>query len=331
MRLSVGKFDMQQFWIEGDFAQIQENAIRINGLEKSACSRRRSCISIRLQMISREFTMNKRIQNILAGAIVAVSAVCGGMGAAQAAVVTGDFDPMFGNPFGPGVDGSGLYWKGSVTVDVPDYCLTGPAIGAYNVLKGACNAMHMVSAQVSLFNGQPTGSSFAIESLTFTPNNLFSFALNTVRVTNGKITGIATDYSYAVLTDESSLYGINNYRFALGFSLDDVTTVGDDFNVGGPSLLAIKKSGNNLFFLANDIAIAAGGTYPSWVIGLDQSYYKNTVISKALQAGGGSDYVADLRSYSSSFSGGEVPEPGSLILILAGLTALRISARRRSR
>jgi hypothetical protein len=65
-------------------------------------------------------------------------------GAAQAALVQGDWDPDYGVPFPQ------LGWRGSVTIDVPDACL---ALGGTIVNNTvACPLMTVVGAQVEFYD-----------------------------------------------------------------------------------------------------------------------------------------------------------------------------------
>ncbi len=260
-------------------------------------------------------TMKTRVQNALATAAVAVAALCGGS-SAQAAVYVGSWDPLFGSPFNTA--GQLLGWSGSVEMYVPDACLL---LGTVQTVQGSgCNSsgdpaqrQHIIGASISLYDND---TSAVQATLTFTPGGLYPFTLNTVDIFNGNVIGIATGYSEP-LVPSSTFAGIDAYSFALGFSL-----------ANGPSLVAM--SGLNSFFsaaqiiydfLPPDFQSPYAEAYGNFVYG--------PMVRGAIQAGNGSDPLPqeNLAAFRRSFAG-EVPEPGTLALTLAGLGGW-LAARRR--
>lgn len=259
--------------------------------------------------------MKTRVQNALATAAVAVAALCG-CSSAQAAVYVGSWDPLFGSPFNTA--GQTLGWSGSVEMYVPDACLL---LGTVQTVQGSgCNSsgdpaqrQHIIGASISLYDND---TSAVQATLTFTPGGLYPFTLNTVDIFNGNVIGIATGYSEP-LVPGSTFAGIDAYSFALGFSL-----------ANGPSLVAI--SGMNQFFsAAQTIYDFLPPNIQSFLAGPYGNYYSGSIISGAIQAGNGSDPLSQesLAAFQSSFAG-EVPEPSTLALTLAGIGGL-LAARRR--
>ena len=92
---------------------------------------------------------------------------------------------------------------------VPDECL----FGTYQVAQGVgCNSsvgpfqrQHIIGANVFLFDND----TFAVKAtLTFAPDGLYAFTLNTVDIFDGNVIGIATSYSEP-LAPSSTFAGIN--------------------------------------------------------------------------------------------------------------------------
>ena len=258
-------------------------------------------------------TMKARVRYALASGTVAVVAVFG-CTSAQAAVYVGIWDPLFGSPFNNA--GQVLEWSGSVQMYVPDACL----FGTHQTVQGVgCNSsvdplqrQRIIGASVSLSDN---ATSAVKATLTFAPDGLYPFTLNTVDILNGNVIGIATSYSEP-LVPSSAFAGIDAYSFALGFSLAQ-----------GPSLVAI--SGMNQFFSTAQMLY---GLLPPdlqpFFAGHYGNFYSGSIIGGAIQAGNGSDPLSseNFAAFKNSFT--KIPEPGTLALALGGLGGL-FAARRR--
>ena len=149
-----------------------------------------------------------QIKTACLSAAVAVAAVLGGVGSAQAAVYTGTWDPGYGTIF------PDLGWKASATFDVPDACL-GQADGTYQAI-GNCAAFTFLTAQVDFYN-------FTADPNPNTSPVLESFILNPiVNVTgidigSGQLTGLATSFfdNFVPSGASSSIAGNGAFSFSL--------------------------------------------------------------------------------------------------------------------
>ena len=72
----------------------------------------------------------KRVRAVSIGAAISVLGAFAGVGSAQAAVYSGNWDPAYGGMF------PNLGWKASATFDAPASCL-GQADGSYNTGIGS--------------------------------------------------------------------------------------------------------------------------------------------------------------------------------------------------
>lgn len=274
-------------------------------------------------------TLKTRFRNAVTAASVAVVTVLSGANS-HAAVYSASWDPKFGTPFadttGP-FSGQVLGWSGSVEIYVPNACL----VGTYQAVQGAgCNAnsdplqrQHVIGASVSLYdwNLNPGDTGYLKDTLLFSPNGLYPFALNSVDISGGNVVGIATSFSQPFEPNNPGNFaGINDYGFSLGFSLEQ-----------GPSLLALTGSqmarldaGEFVYDLLAGSEVAQSW----WAKNIFEPYFFKPAIQRATAAGNASDPLseANLTLFRASFS--EVSEPGTLALALAAFGGL-LAARRR--
>lgn len=89
--------------------------------------------------------MNRRLSNLLRGAVVACALGLAGIGAAQAAVFVGSWDPVYGKPFDTGPEVLG--WRGTAEFEIPDVCIVSGTVDSDD-----CAGMQLLNAQVQFYD-----------------------------------------------------------------------------------------------------------------------------------------------------------------------------------
>jgi hypothetical protein len=144
-----------------------------------------------------------RAKSILFAFLLGASALFGGTGTAQAALYTGNWDPLYGGIF------PDLGWNASAVFDVPSSCL---ALGSgVNIPPtGPCAGFDVLSATVNFYDIADPGT--ILESFTLDPD----VTVIGINLTSGALTGIDTGYfDYFIPT--LGIAGGGTYSFSLIF------------------------------------------------------------------------------------------------------------------
>lgn len=136
-------------------------------------------------------------------------------GAADAAVYTGVWDPVYGAPF------TNLGWRGTATFAVPDSCEPSGTADISNTLNCG-GAASLTSAAVEFYDASSTGQA-TLDTLTFNPASML---IGTLRYVNGNLDQLTTSSSNAVYA------GANLSAFAVTPSVAFFLS----FDLGGPHL-----------------------------------------------------------------------------------------------
>ncbi len=245
-------------------------------------------------------------------ATAAAALVLGGVGAAQAIVYTGSWDP----DFGPSLQF--LSFSGTASIYIPDSCIAGGpnSSSAFVNNFSTCtqtpgagfDPMRLISAQVTLTDKRMGGPSEVLDFITgfnYSAAQLAAFVLGVyIEFPNGPgdgaLVGASTQYIGAVPgtieASKTNLMDPNDFylRFGPGPAAADWGLFGA-FDGSDPS---------GIYRTANILAVAQGASGP---------------------AGGTASLNAQVRW------DGQVPEPGSLALVLGALGALGAASLARRR
>jgi hypothetical protein len=223
-----------------------------------------------------------RAKAALGRAAILLTASLGWVGAVNAAVYTGNWDPGYGGLF------ADLGWKATATFDVPDACL-GQADGSYTI-GGSCSGFTLLTAELDFYN-------YSADPNPDTSPVLESFVLGTgvsvygVDITGGQLSGVSTNFFSAVVPGTGSIFG------------------------------------------AGSSAIAGGGAYAFSLI-LDSSeaqlLYTKVGASTLCRSPGGAACGYSETAPIATFTPA-IPEPETYALMLAGLAAIGVVKRRKSR
>jgi hypothetical protein len=145
----------------------------------------------------------KRVRAVSIGAAISVLGTFAGVGSAQAAVYSGNWDPAYGGIF------PNLGWKASATFDVPASCLASG--DGSHLATGPCAGFSVLSAQLSFYNiGAP-----ATILETFNLSTIVN--VNGLDIAGGQLVGIDTGFFGAVTPSggSASIAGSGAYAFSL--------------------------------------------------------------------------------------------------------------------
>ncbi|MDZ7652512.1 MAG: PEP-CTERM sorting domain-containing protein [Burkholderiaceae bacterium] len=240
--------------------------------------------------------MNFSVARLARTALIAAGVSLAGVGAAQAALWTGAWDPRYGTPFDGNFDADVLGWRGIATFDIPEFCIVGNT-----ATSSACSAMSLVSAQVEFYNFNTDAT---VETFNYAPGDLSDFSATFGA--GGVLTSLVSNF-FEPRSPVSNFSVINLYTFSLQFVEDGVRMYHTkDYDVLGFPVGPYspeKCDGNWLLRISQP-----------WVCGYSGTY---------------SDGSAPAPAVLVSFS--KVPEPGSIALLfaagLAGLGVYRLGRR----
>jgi hypothetical protein len=142
-----------------------------------------------------------RARSLLSSVVLAAAATLGSALPAQAAVYSGNWDPMYGGIF------PSLGWRASALFDVPEACL---AIGnGQNVpISGACAGFDVLSASVSFYNVASPATD--VQSYALDPDVI----VTGINLAAGKLVGVDTGFFHYFVSD-LPIAGNGRYSFSL--------------------------------------------------------------------------------------------------------------------
>lgn len=236
--------------------------------------------------------MNTRLKNALAFSAFAAAALLGAASPAQAIVYVGNFDPAFGSAF------PDLGWRGKAEFVIPDACAGKTGTFQNLSFANACSSspFFMQNATVefySLADPSKTAETLNFGSLALVRS--ISLSTPTGSASPTKLTGVTTTYSVG---------------------RPGTSTPAKIFTPGNP----VGKSFN--FYLKFDGGVA------SMAYSDNESNFFCTFSPE--KCGTSSTRLEDIAKVTFA-QAGLVPEPETYALMLAGLGALGLCVRRRSK
>jgi hypothetical protein len=151
-----------------------------------------------------------RLSNLLRGILAVAVLGIAGIGAAQAAVFVGTWDPRYGKPFDSGPEVLG--WRGSARFEIPDQC-----IFAGTVDSDDCLGMQLIDAQVTFYD-YVNGPEIAIFNYATADLDDFSATFDA----GGGLTSLTSDFFTSRQPVGTSFSIIDFYSFSLQFVADGV-------------------------------------------------------------------------------------------------------------
>jgi PEP-CTERM motif len=139
--------------------------------------------------------------------LLSVLGLVAAAGAARADLVTGVWDPLFGNPFG------NLGFRGVVVYDIPGACLSGPGGQIFNTDPCSGGNMSTVSTAVEFYDVTDPGLA-TLDTLVFDP---LAIGVDYVDVLAGAVIGVGTGYAPWVSAN-TAFEGASGYFFSIYLS-----------------------------------------------------------------------------------------------------------------
>lgn len=244
------------------------------------------------------------VKNLAAAALVA-GACFVPVTPAHAIVVGGNFDPVYGSPF-QGTDGS-MFWYGTADFHIKDSCvLTGT--GLVTSQPGSCGAGNMFVDNAKVYlSTAALGTPFA--TLTFTG----SAEIFVASFVGGQLASVTSDYfmPWAIPTVVTNTFNVAGFTFNLGFDYDGAmlfhsSNSGIPHHLHGHDDTEQFWNGNGYGHLAKPCSITLTTE------DTDFCGHGNTAATVTF------DRIAL-----------NVPEPQTHALLLLGLGAVGVAARRR--
>ena len=241
----------------------------------------------------------KQETNGVAAAVLGI-ALLAGMGSAQAAVVVGRWDPLFGSAF------PGMGWEGEAKWFVPNACLPQP--GSVTLLNSAAcsgGGMYMIGATVNFYDygADPTGLTSFKAGLAFGTQSI----VNSVDVSGFSVANVVTNLSGAgTLSGNAAYDNVGAYNWAIRFTR-------------GEARLYYAKIGD--------------GVDDEWEYEQEEREYEHYDACKLGDISAPNCGVNNFSQFPAmvSFTTLLVPEPQTYALMLAGLAAVGFASLRRRR
>ena len=152
-----------------------------------------------------EKAVTRGFNQFLRAAVASLVLATGLQTPASAILITGAWDPVYGEPFNTAPDVLG--WRGNATFEIPDAC-----VAAGLVTSAACAGMKLDSAQVTFYD--VLGGGATVETLDYTTSDLSGFAVSFD--TAGNILSLTSAF-FAPRFPTSEFAEIDNYAFLLHF------------------------------------------------------------------------------------------------------------------
>ena len=247
--------------------------------------------------------------------------------AAHAGLVTGNWDPQFGGPL------PDLSWLVQGTFNVPNLCST-QADGVYTTSSGPCSGSTIQTVDLKMFNTVTPGTQY---TWNLGPSLIGSGGLTDVRVEAGAVVGFKTAwkaYPQSLICNYDPFTATCLSYFSLPSGAEG-NLFSLELDVFGPKLICLQCRN-----LAQNVANTPGfADVASSTDGLNQflvTYTSNNTEAPKFTDGNNNAAGARLNSagqlqglFTANGNPVSIPEPGTLTLALAALTAFGLSRRHR--